>query len=209
MAYSDFTLEEVFDRFGLSECDRVLFGAIDPLEPSAWLAESLRLGQDYALLGATEKARSEFIVAPILLELERHFKDRLAIHSGKTLEGSRALGLNGECDFILSRGPMSRTIQAPIFAIIEAKKQDIEVVLGQCVAQLVGAKLFNDKKQQAATGDLGRPIDRLYGCVTTGRDWQFLCLENTVVTFDRTVYSLSLHLGTILGIFKTTLSELL
>lgn len=201
MAYSDFSLEDVLERFDLSERDRSLFEAIAPIEPSEWLQESLRLGQDYALLGATEKARSEFIVAPILLEVERYFKDRLAIHSGKNLESDRTLGLNGECDFMLSKGPMSRTIQAPIFAIVEAKKQDIELGLGQCVAQLVGAKLFNEKKHLE--------IDRLYGCVTTGRDWQFLCLSDRIVTFDREVYSLSIHLNTILGIFKATLDDIL
>ena len=56
---------------------------------------------------------------------------------------------------------------------MEAKRGDIELGLGQCVAQMVAARMFNERAGLAAP---------LYGVVTTGEDWQFLKLDGDVVT---------------------------
>lgn len=160
MAYSDFTLEAVLTQFDLKEVTAPLFATIVPVQPSAWLQETLAIGQEYGLRSGTEKARSEFIVVPILLELRRLSAEPFAIYSGRNLEGDRSLGLNGECDFLLSRGETSYSLHAPVFAIVEAKKQDLDLGLGQCAAQLIGARLFNQKKNES--------IPILYGCVTIG-----------------------------------------
>jgi hypothetical protein len=124
MAYSDFTMQSVKKMFPHS-------GA---LEPSGWLQETLTLSVKLALSSSSKKARSEFIIAPILLELERRNEDKFAIFSGERLDVDNEHGLKGECDFILSKGPVSSTIQVPIFALVEAKKNDIKEGLGQCIA---------------------------------------------------------------------------
>jgi len=51
-------------------------------------------------------------------------------------------GLGGG-DFIVSRGPNALTMQAPIVSLVEAKKSDIKSGLDQCIAQMLGAQLFN------------------------------------------------------------------
>lgn len=115
MAYRDFSLEGLLLTFGLTEESDRLFPDVTPAEPSDWLQETLRLGQDFGLKSGSEKARSEFVIAPILLELERWSQKTqqkpFAIHSGKVLTADTAQGLTGECDFILSAGPYTRTIQ--------------------------------------------------------------------------------------------------
>ncbi|MBN3948244.1 MAG: hypothetical protein HWQ38_18060 [Nostoc sp. NMS7] len=60
--------------------------------------------------------------------------------------------------------------------IVEAKKNDIEAGLGQCIAQMVATDLFNRSSGQA---DI--PV---YGCVTTGEVWQFLQLSQKVALLD-------------------------
>jgi hypothetical protein len=199
MAYSDFTFDAVLTQFELREVIAPLFPVVMPMEPSAWLRETLALSQDFGLLAGTEKARSEFIVAPILLELRRSRVMPFAIYSGRNLEGDRALGLNGECDFLLSRGETSYSLHAPLFAIVEAKKQDLDLGLGQCAAQLVGARMFNQKRKNA--------IAVLYGCVTTGDNWLFLKLENDVLMVDSRRYFYS-ELDLILGLFNQILLSL-
>lgn len=169
MAYSDFTLETVLETFDLLEVNQSLFSQVLPLPISDWLRETLAIGQDFGLRSGTEKARSEFIVVPILLELERRNPHQFAIYSGKSMDVDKDRGLNGECDFILSRGVASRVIQTPIFSLVEAKKQDINLGLGQCVAQMLGAHLLNQRK--------GHSLNSVFGCVTTGELWQFLKLE--------------------------------
>ena len=141
----------------------------------------------------SEKARSEFIVAPILTEMmERNFS-RVALYSGRRLDAKPEQGLSGECDFIIARGELRRTIQTPIFALVEANKNDIELGLGQCVAQMTGARFFNEQHDAM--------LKQVFGCVTTGENWQFLRLEGTAVTFDQQVRYLD-QVEDILGILQ-------
>ena len=134
------------------------------------------------------------------MDIERRNHDRFTIFSGKSFDVDRSKGLNGECDFILSKGQPTRLIQAPIFALVEAKKQDIDIGLGQCVAQMIGAQLFNQRKHQ--------PINVIYGCVTTGDRWQFLKLEQQELIIDRIEHSLANNLPDILGFFQLVLASL-
>jgi hypothetical protein len=197
MAYSDFTLETVMERFELIEVNQSLFENAPSISVSDWLKQSLAIGQDLGLRSGTEKARSEFIVVPILMELSRQNPDQFTIYSGKSLDVDKERGLNGECDFILSKGKASRVIHTPVISLVEAKKQDIDLGLGQCVAQMVGASLFNQRKRQ--------PIPAIFGCVTTGEVWQFLKLENQTVVIDSRSYLLFDALEKILGILQTIL----
>jgi hypothetical protein len=175
MAYSDFTFEAAMQKFDLHQKSISLFSQSESGTISEWLKKSLIYGKKLALSSGNEKARSEFIIAPIMIEIEQLFGSQFAIYSGKNLDADKENGLSGECDFIISKGEQTFTIQAPILAIVEAKKADIELGLGQCVAQMVGAKIINARQGEA---------DVIYGCVTTGEDWQFMKLEDRVVYID-------------------------
>ncbi|MEM9540933.1 MAG: hypothetical protein AAGA60_15700 [Cyanobacteria bacterium P01_E01_bin.42] len=198
MAYSDFSLERVKKIFGLKEQSKPLFREVVSVEASQWLQETLRYSLKLALSSSTEKARSEFLIAPILIELERRNPDRIAIYSGERLDANEEKGLKGECDFILSKGPVALTLQPPIISLVEAKKSDIKSGLGQCIAQCVGAQQFNDREENA--------ISTIYGCVTTGEDWQFLQLVGDRVSIDNRRYYIN-ELEKILGIFQTMIDS--
>ncbi|MDM8566343.1 hypothetical protein QUF74_11935 [Candidatus Halobeggiatoa sp. HSG11] len=201
MAYSDFSLTKVKKIFGLTEKPQDLFqDQLQSIEPSDWLKETFMISLKLALSSSTEKARSEFIVAPILLEIEKTNPERLTIFSGERLDVDEDKGLKGECDFILSKGPISSTIQAPIFALVEAKKNDIKGGLGQCVAQMLGARIFNQEE--------GNEINTVYGCVTTGENWQFLKLEDNIIFMDNNRYYIS-ELDKIIGIFQYIINQYL
>jgi hypothetical protein len=196
MAYSDFTLPQVIDQFQLHQQSISLFDSVQPIALSEWLKETLASSQKLGLLSSTEKARSEFIVVPILLELERHNQNSVAVYSGKRFDVDSSKGLNGECDFILGKGMTSHVIQAPILALVEAKKQDIELGLGQCTAQMIAAQIFNQSKQQ--------PTEAIFGCVTTAENWQFLKLEDKTLLIEPQIYYLN-ELEKVLGILQTIL----
>jgi len=70
MAYSDFSLTKFKKEFGLTEEKIKLFPDANLIEPSEWLKTTLAISLRLALASSSEKARSEFIVAPLLLELE-------------------------------------------------------------------------------------------------------------------------------------------
>ena len=68
--------------------------------------------------------------------------------------------------------PESISIQAPVCTIVEAKKEDINGGIAQCIAEMVAAQIFNERK--------GAAIARIYGVVTSGMAWRFLVLEGPV-----------------------------
>lgn len=166
MSYSEFTLETLRHAFGLNVRDQILFEQVGTIEPSPWLQEALGKGMDLAFI--SEKARSEFIVAPVLMACRDLVGHQFRVYSGASLNADPDRGLKGECDFILARSESAFVFQAPLMVILEAKKQDIEEGLGQCAAQMLGATIYNKKE--------GKPVPFVYGCVTTGEFWQFVKL---------------------------------
>ena len=79
---------------------------------------------------SARKARSEFIVAPILLAVRELSGGRVAILSGPRLDVDPARRLSGECDFLLSLSDPLPRLRAPLLAVLEAKRNDIEAGLG-------------------------------------------------------------------------------
>lgn len=174
MAYSEFSLESAVRDLGVEVRNADMFPGLAPVRVPDWLPMSLARGSGLALI--SEKARSEFIVVPILLAARELSGDRFVIFSGQRLDVDVSRGLVGECDFILSAGRAVPILSAPLAAIVEAKKNDVEGGLGQCVAQLVAARAFN-----AAAGRADAPV---FGCVTTGETWQFLRLVGDAAELD-------------------------
>jgi hypothetical protein len=181
MGYSDFTLDMVRHRFGVTVRDQLSFEEIGDLAPSPWLRESLENG--IQLSRVSDKARGEFIVAPILIECRERMQRRISVFSGVALNVDAEQGLNGECDFILARTPSTAALQAPLMVIVEAKKQDIDEGIGQCAAQVLGACRYNERE--------GILAPYLYGCVTNGEMWQFLKLQGIDLQLHPTRFAIN------------------
>lgn len=196
MAYSDFTLQSVEAHLGVTSQLAALFAGAPPAVVPEWLRTYL--GRALQLPLVSEKARSELIVMPVLLACRELSNDTVAIYSGPRLDVSPEQGLLGECDFLLARTPPLPEVRSPLIAVVEAKKNDVEAGLGQCLAQMIGARLFNERSGQSAM-----PV---YGCVTTGEVWQFLGLERSVASIDHRRYYLD-DLPGILGIFQAIVAE--
>ncbi len=190
MAYSKFTLDSIEKKFGILNHVEHLFFEVLPLEPSEWLKNALQIAQELPI--KSEKAKSEAIVFPILVELRNRNDKYFTIHSGDTLDADASKDLDGECDFILAKDSGTFNINFPIFQLLEAKKNDTDIGVAQCAAQMVGAKVFNENK--------GVKLEKIYGCVTTGREWLFMRLEDKIY-IDKKIYSLE-RIEELLGIFQ-------
>ncbi len=195
MAYSDFTWDGVQTALGLTSQRLNLFPHVVPQPVSPWLQLMLDKSEQFAV---SEKARSEFFVAPLLFASRELSHERFAIHSGERLDVEPENGLVGECDFLLSLAPPMPVVQVPIVVILEAKRGIIEDGLGQCAAQMVGSQRFNRKR--------GREITPIFGCVTTGEVWQFLRLDGANLALDLSRYSIKTP-GLLLGIFHTIIAS--
>jgi hypothetical protein len=128
MSYGDFTLEIVSRSLGIRTLEADLLPRLVPVEAPEWLNNLLARRTQLATI--SEKARSEFIVAPILVASRDLCPSPLAIFSGQRLDVDSSRGLVGECDFLLAIGPPVPPLRSPIIAIVEAKKNDIEAGLG-------------------------------------------------------------------------------
>jgi hypothetical protein len=192
MAYSQFkTLASVKAAFGLTTREGVRFlPAISAIEPSAMLQSFLEDGLPVAIATGSEKARSELIISPVLMEVRKILERRISLFSGEEFNVDESVGLNGTCDFLLSRSAELIDIEAPVFILVEAKKGDLKSGLGQCAAEMVAAQRFNQKK--------GAMIQSIYGCVSNGTQWRFMRLEETCLTVDLNDYPLP-SVGQILG----------
>ncbi|NET48284.1 MAG: hypothetical protein F6K09_06070 [Merismopedia sp. SIO2A8] len=196
MAYSSFTLSTVKSNFGITTNETEdLFANVAPAQPSELLQQVLKDQVPLAEVINTEKARSELIIMPILMEVRRQLQNRVAIFSGSNFEVDPDKGLEGRCDFILSGSPEQYYIASPVVAIAEAKNESIPSGLGQCAATMIAAALFNQKNQES-TFPPERPI---YGVVTTGTIWKFLKLGEQTIFIDVQDYYIK-EIDKILGI---------
>jgi hypothetical protein len=193
MAFQQFTFPQVVHDLGLTLRDADLFAAAPPFPVREEFAAFLRDGVALAVANSTEKAKSEFIIAPVLLELRRQVGPHFFLFSGVDWEADASRGLNGYCDFILTKGESQFVLSAPFVAVVEAKNDLIRSGLGQCVAAMYGAQWCN---QQA-----GRAIAPVYGVVSTGSAWKFLQLEDTLLTIDVPEYYID-NLPKVMGILR-------
>jgi hypothetical protein len=193
MSFSDFSFPKVEQDLGLHLRDADLFPAAPEYPVRDSIAEVVRDGAQLALANSTEKAKSEFIVAPVLLELRRLAGGKIALFSGVEWEVDPSRGLAGYCDFILTKGGSEHVLRAPFVAIVEAKNDLIRTGLGQCIASMYAARISNER-----THERSGPV---FGVVTTGAAWKFLRMEGDDVLLDRDEHFID-NLPRIMGILK-------
>ena len=199
MPYSSFTLGKVSRTFHLETVRRQgVFAGIEPVEPSAHLTATLERNLPFALAMGTEKAKSEMVVAPVLVELCLHFDNRVSLFSGIDFNVDATNGLTGVCDFLVSLSSETFDLEAPVIALVEAKNADVKLGVGQCVAEMVAAQRFN--------AEAGNDIPCIYGATTSGLDWLFLKLEGQRLSIDMAVYQL-VQCDRILGILASMVEQ--
>ncbi|BAZ80252.1 hypothetical protein PN497_10670 [Sphaerospermopsis kisseleviana CS-549] len=199
MAYSDFKLSEIIQKFGLTLNEvSALFADTMEEEPSDLLTTILKENVDLAVSINTEKARSEMIISPILLELRRKLNNQISLFSGVDFNVDNQQGLNGFCDFLISLSKEQLFVRAPVIILVETKNENLKSGLAQCIAEMIAAQLFNEKNENN--------IRTIYGAVTIGTIWQFLKLEDKLVSIDLSEYYIK-DVKKILGILISAIKQ--
>jgi len=201
MSYSDFkTLEDVKKKFGVSiNSSGSLFANIEQTKASEQLTAVLNENISLALNINTEKARSEMIIAPVLIEVRKLLERKVSLFSGLEFNVDEKLGLTGYCDFILSKSPDQVFIEFPVVCIVEAKNENIKSGYAQCMAEMIAAEMYNKKKSFSAQSILG--------VVTTGSNWRFLKLEQNTIYIDYEEYLIS-QIDIILSVFVKVINSI-
>lgn len=185
MQYSQFTIPEVVENFGLTLIESGSFFQMphyaQDISLSPYLEEFITKNLQLAIALNTEKARSELIICPVLLAIKEALPN-MGFFSGEEFNVDVEMGLNGVCDYIFSQSAEQLYVTAPVTMIVEAKKENLQGGLGQCMAEMVAAWKFNKEQQNH--------INSVYGVVTTGTVWRFLKLQEKTVTIDLNEYPL-------------------
>lgn len=127
MAYRNFTNLEIKDEFGVEQVFRSgLFEHVAPRAAGENLRMMLAKQIPFALAQGSEKARSEYIIAPLFFELREQTEERISIFSGIRFDVDKKRKLDGWCDFLVSRSPYQSALEAPVVIAIEAKREDFE-----------------------------------------------------------------------------------
>lgn len=199
MPYSSFTLKKAKTELKVKVIETPgIFEHIPAVDMSAILASVLEESVPLAVSINTEKARSELIIAQVVVEIKRRFKSRVSVFSGVELNVDKDRELNGFCDFLICDSAEQLTLNAPVIAVVEAKNENIIGGLGQCVAEMVAADLFNIQENTQST--------RVYGVVTSGTAWQFLRLQGDTVEIDLKEYFIDCP-GRIVGILSAMVEQ--
>ncbi len=197
MGYSNFKkIKTVVKKFNLQSRLLPIFDNIEPVEPSAWLKETLDMATIFPLMN--EKTKAERVIAPILLEVGKKYREHITLFSGEEISISPSEDLSGECDFFFALHPSQPYMDAPIISLAEAKDEDMDWGTAQCAAQLYGAKLYNEAE--------GKNMPFLYGCATDGIEWQFMLFENNTYYIHSKVFT---DIREILGVWNFIIQRFL
>ena len=189
MGYSRYKkIKEVVKKFNLDMRLQRLLPLVEPVAPSAWLEQTLAIAERLPL--TNEKSKAERIISPILTEVAQGYLERVSFFSGEAINVKPEDDLAGECDFFFALQPPKLYIDAPIISLAEAKDEDMNWGIAQCAAQMLGAKLYNERENKS--------IPFIYGCATTGIEWQFMRLENDIYHVESKIYT---DLKEILGVW--------
>jgi len=147
MAYSDFTISVLSQQFSLTIDETSdLFTDVPEAALRSEFQARLDIMVPLALTTSTEKARSEFIIAPILFELWLLHNREIGLLSGVEFNIDEAQGLKGVCDYIITRSPEQLFVKAPVLMVAEAKNEDMKRGYAQCMAEMIAAQRLTSGK---------------------------------------------------------------
>lgn len=194
MAYSDFTMSELAEKFGIREKVSSLFGAIEisPLQASQRLKEDL--SESKKLPFFSEKAKSELIITPILREIWRLRQENFQLFSGYSFNVSDKDKLTGICDYLFSTEKTVTEVFSAVFCIVEAKNRSVMEGVPQAFAEMYAAQIFNERHH--------KPTPIVYGCVTNATEWLFLKLDGKQAIIDMDYYHIDTNLPILLGVLN-------
>jgi hypothetical protein len=162
----------------------------DAIEPSAIFQTYLKRIQHNFDLTRSEDSK-KLVVDLVFIEAIEPFPN-LKVWKGGRLESNIA---KGAADYLITEN--MGYIASPMLCVVEAKKDDFEQGLAQCLVEMQACQWNN---QQA-----GRSIDIL-GIVTNGDSWQFYKLTTTNQVYETPRHDL-INLPIILGILNAIFQD--
>jgi hypothetical protein len=174
--FSSFNKKEAFKQLNIQNLIAWDFG-FDPIEPSDFFQERLIRLKRYFDLDTCEESKKLLIDA--ICEEAMGSIETLKIWKGANLKSDSTTGI---ADYLVAR--RKGYLEAPYLCIIEAKKDDFEQGLAQCLVEMQACQW---ETQQAYPDS--SPI-HILGIVTNGNTWQFYKLTPKGEVYETATYSI-------------------
>lgn len=187
-AFSRFNLKDAYQALNLK---RLQLWTLDivPIEASE---DFQRLSDRFQVFDLKRSEEGRKITIDLVFVEALQTFSRLKIWKGEALESEIA---HGAADYLITDN--SDYVEAPLLCVAEAKKDDFEQGLAQCLVEMQACQWNNQK--------IGKTID-IFGIVTNGEGWKFYKLTPENQVYESILYALG-ELPDILGIlhiiFKT------
>jgi hypothetical protein len=192
--FSGFSLAEAFQHLDLSKLTPWVIDAV-PTAPSDFFKQRLKKLQRFDLRASEESKK--LLIDAILEEGIEGFS-HLKIWKGANLEAET---IGGYIDYLVAED--RDYLYAPFLCVMEAKKDDFEQGLAQCLVEMKACQWSNHQ--------IGRDIN-IFGIVTNGEGWKFYQLALTGEVEETDLYSIQMIdavLGTLRFIFSACEQNLL
>jgi len=180
--FSSFDEKKAFKQLKITKLSRWDIEA-QPVQASEFFHQRLARLTSRFNLKYSEKAK-ELLIDAICEEGLEGFNN-LIFWKGAALESDE---LTGNVDYLLTEN--KDYLEAPFLCVVEAKKDDFEKGLAQCMVEMQACQWNNQQ--------LGKNID-IFGIVTNGEGWKFYKLTVAGRVYETLLYSIS-NLSAILGI---------
>ena len=128
-AYSNFSFATIKQQYGLNTIKNELAFRLKICQPDlvSFLEKIVRDNISLAEAIGTEKARSELLIMPVLVELRKILNQQILLFSGVEFNVQAELGLTGICDYIISQSLEQYTVEAPVLMLVGARKADLNL----------------------------------------------------------------------------------
>jgi hypothetical protein len=186
--FSSFNANEALRELQVNELIRWEIEFL-PYEPSSFLPERLRRLENFDLT-FSERAKELLIDAFCEEVVEKH--PHLKIWKSAPLQSDE---LTGQVDYLIA--PKRAYLSTPLLCVVEAKKDDFEKGLAQCLVEMKACRWNNDQ--------VNNQID-VYGIVTNGEVWKFYKLDVAGQVFETLPYSIG-DRDKILGILEQVFTK--
>jgi hypothetical protein len=180
--FSSFRYGDAFKQVGLTELLpwEILF---EPHLPSSFFRERLvRLQSTFDLQNCED---SKKLLIDAICEEAIYGISGLKIWKGADLESDTVTGF---ADYLVAAH--RAYLETPFFCVVEAKKDDFEQGLAQCLVEMQACQWCNQQ--------VGRSID-VFGVVTNGEGWKFYKLAVDGVGYGTMLYGIQ-DVAEVLGV---------
>lgn len=179
--FSSFSYRDAFKQLNITQLTPWVI-EFTPIAPSDFFQQHLHRLKRFDL--TTSEEAKKLIIDAILTEVIQDF-EQLKIWKAAALESDNSCGI---VDYLV--GENRAYLEAPFLCIVEAKKDDFEQGLAQCLVEMQACQWNNQQ--------FDKTID-IFGIVTNGEGWKFYKLATEGVAYETVLYSIS-DIDSVLGL---------